>query len=144
MSRSKPLGLLQYLCLSEEERHFHQIKGYLPSDNSHEAITRTDLVNPPKDKGGRPKRKFHINERRAYCLWLIAKQISEETRIKTTNRELIEIARNKPFRDLFKKSTSQETLEQSISRGKTALKIDKEWRSEVCDLLEQVLNKLQP
>ena len=57
MSRSKPLGLLQYLCLSEEERHFHQIKGYLPSDNSHEAITRTDLVNPPKDKGGNHKSK---------------------------------------------------------------------------------------
>ena len=61
-----------------------------------------------------------------------------------TNRELIEIAQNKPFRDLFNNSASQETLEQSISRGKTALKIDKEWRSEVCDLLEQVLNKLQP
>jgi len=40
-------------------------------------------------------------------------------------------------------STTQATLEQSISRGKQTLKIDRNWNSKVCDLLERDIRKLQ-
>jgi len=141
MVRKRPLGLIDYLLLSEEERDFYTLTGRLPSERPEEVKFEVDSPKPPINKSGRPRKTYHINERRAYCLWLIAKEMSEDKRAKITNRKLIEIAHTLPFRGLFK--SSQQTLETSISRGKKTLKIDKFWNSKVCVLLEEEIPKLQ-
>jgi hypothetical protein len=141
MARKQPLGLMDYLLLSEEERDFYALMGRLPSERPGDVKIEITRTKPPINKGGRPRKTYHINERRAYCLWLIAKEMSEDKRAKITNRKLIELAHTMPFRGLFK--SSQQTLETSISRGKKTLKIDKFWNSKVCVLLEEEIPKLQ-
>ena len=141
MSDKKPMGLLQYLALTEAEQDFYSLTGRLPGESLEVAELETQSIIPPKNKGGRPRKSYHINERRAYCLWLIAKDFSQSERAKLTNRKLIEMAHKTPFKGLFK--SSQQTLEPSISRGKKTLKIDDLWNSKVCDLLEQDIRKLQ-
>ena len=143
MVRKQPLGLIDYLLLSEEERDFYTLTGRLPSEKSEDVKLEATRTKPPINKGGRPRKKYHINERRAYCLWLIAKEMSVDERAKITNRKLIELAKKMSFRGLFNDMTSQATLEQSISRGKRTLKIDKHWNSKVCVLLEEEIPKLQ-
>ena len=141
MIRKQPFGLMDYLLLSEEERDFYMLTGRLPSERSDDVKIEVSRPKPPINKGGRPRKTYHINERRAYCLWLIAKEMSEVERAKITNRKLIEIAHTMPFRGLF--ISSQQTLETSISRGKKTLKIDKFWNSKVCVLLAEDIPKLQ-
>ena len=141
MVRKQPIGLMDYLLLSEEERDFYALTGRLPSERPEDVKIEITRTKPPINKGGRPRKTYHIDERRAYCLWLIAKEMSEDKRAKITNRKLIEIAHTLPFRGLFK--SSQKTLETSISRGKKTLKIDKFWNSKVCVLLEEEIPKLQ-
>jgi len=141
MIRKQPFGLMDYLLLSEEERDFYMLTGRLPSERPDDVKIEVARPKPPINKGGRPRKTYHINERRAYCLWLIAKEISEVERAKITNRKLIEIAHTMPFRGLF--ISSQQTLETSISRGKKTLKIDKFWNSKVCVLFEEEIPKLQ-
>ena len=141
MVRKQPLGLMDYLLLSEEERDFYALTGRLPSESPEDVKIEITRTRPPINKGGRPRKTYHIDERRAYCLWLIAKEISEDKRAKITNRKLIELAHKMPFRGLF--TSSQQTLETSISRGKKTLKIDKFWNSKVCVLLEEEIPKLQ-
>jgi hypothetical protein len=141
MVRQQPIGLMDYLLLSEEERDFYALTGRLPSERPEDVKIEITRTKPPINKGGRPRKTYHINERRAYCLWLIAKEMSEDKRAKITNRKLIELAHTMPFRGLFK--SSQQTLETSISRGKKTLKIDKFWNSKVCVLLEEEIPKLQ-
>ena len=97
----------------------------------------------PKNKGGRPSLKYGKEARRAYVLWLIAKALPSEQRKKISNRKLIQIAQTMQYRALFS-NCAFKTLEQSISRGKTALEIDSEWNSEVCKKLFKVIHKLQP
>ena len=141
MSNKKPLGLLKYLALTEAEQDFYLLTGRLPGESLKVAELERQSMIPPKNKGGRPRKSYHINERRAYCLWLIAKDFSQSERAKLTNRKLIAMAHKTPFKGLFK--SSQQTLEPSISRGKKTLKIDDLWNSKVCDLLEQDIRKLQ-
>jgi len=141
MIRKQPFGLMDYLLLSEEERDFYILTGRLPSERPDDVKIEVARPKPPINKGGRPRKTYHINERRAYCLWLIAKEMSEVERAKITNRKLIEIAHTMPFRGLF--ISSQQTLETSISRGKKTLKIDKFWNSKVCVLLAEDIPKLQ-
>ena len=141
MVRKQPLGLIDYLLLSEEERDFYTLTGRLPSERPEDVKIEITRTKPPINKGGRPRKTYHIDERRAYCLWLIAKEMSEDKRAKITNRKLIELAHKMPFRGLF--TSSQQTLETSISRGKKTLKIDKFWNSKVCVLLEEEIPKLQ-
>ena len=141
MVRKQPLGLMDYLLLSEEERDFYALTGRLPSESPEDVKIEITRTKPPIKKGGRPRKTYHIDERRAYCLWLIAKEMSEDKRAKITNRKLIELAHKMPFRGLF--TSSQQTLETSISRGKKTLKIDKFWKSKVCVLLEEEIPKLQ-
>jgi hypothetical protein len=141
MVRKQPLGLMDYLLLSEEERDFYALTGRLPSESPEDVKIEITRTKPPINKGGRPRKTYHIDERRAYCLWLIAKEMSEDKRAKITNRKLIELAHKMPFRGLF--ISSQQTLETSISRGKKTLKIDKFWNSKVCVLLEEEIPKLQ-
>ena len=141
MVRKQPLGLMDYLLLSEEERDFYALTGRLPSERPEDVKIEITRTKPPVNKGGRPHKTYHIDERRAYCLWLIAKEMPEDKRAKITNRKLIELAHKMPFRGLF--TSSQQTLETSISRGKKTLKIDKFWNSKVCVLLEEEIPKLQ-
>lgn len=141
MVRKQPLGLIDYLLLSEDERDFYTLTGRFPSERPEDVKIEITRTKPPINKGGRPRKTYHIDERRAYCLWLIAKEISEDKRAKITNRKLIELAHKMPFRGLF--TSSQQTLETSISRGKKTLKIDKFWNSKVCVLLEEEIPKLQ-
>ena len=141
MVRKQQLGLMDFLLLSEEERDFYTLTGRLPSERPEGVRIEVTITEPQINKGGRPRKKYHINERRAYCLWLIAKEMSEDKRAKITNRKLIEIAHTMPFRGLF--ISSQQTLETSISRGKKTLKIDKFWNSKVCVLLAEDIPKLQ-
>lgn len=129
MGDVKPTGLLQYLGLNlEEKKHFKSFQ-YIQSRSS-------------RKSGGRPNFKYNIDVRRTYCLWLMTKEVPPKQRSKIKNRALIEKAKTMPFGGLFKNTTSQATLEQSISRGKRALAIDSEWNSEVCVLLEQQIHKL--
>ena len=141
MVRKQPLGLIDYLLLSEDERDFYTLTGRFPSERPEDVKIEITRTKPPINKGGRPRKTYHIDERRAYCLWLIAKEMSEDKRAKITNRKLIELAHKMPFRGLF--TSSQQTLETSISRGKKTLKIDKFWNSKVCVLLEEEIPKLQ-
>lgn len=121
MVRKQPLGLMDYLLLSEEERDFYTLTGRLPSERPENVKIEITRTKPPINKGGRPRKTYHIDERRAYCLWLIAKEMPEEARAKITNRKLIEIAHTMPFRGLF--TSSQQTLETSVSRGKKHSKL---------------------
>ena len=141
MIRKQPLGLIDYLLLSEEERDSYSLTGRLPSERPEDVKIEITRTKPPINKGGRPRKTYHIDERRAYRLWLIAKEMSEDKRAKITNRKLIELAHKMPFRGLF--TSSQQTLETSISRGKRTLKIDKFWNSKVCVLLAEDIPKLQ-
>lgn len=141
MSNKKPMGLFQYLAMTETEQDFYSLTGRLHGESLEVAESETHSMIPPKNKGGRPQKSCHINERRAYCLWLIAKDFSQSERAKLTNRKLIEMMHKTPFKGLFK--SSQQTLEPSVSRGKKTLKIDDLWNSKVCDLLEQDIRKLQ-
>ena len=97
---------------------------------------------PKKNKGGRPSIKWGKGSRRAYVLWLFAKELPQDQRKKISNRKLIQIAQTTQYRALFSNCLFG-TLEQSISRGKTALEIDGEWNSEVCKKLFKVNHKLQ-
>ena len=77
MIRKQPFGLMDYLLLSEEERDFYMLTGRLPSERPDDVKIEVARPKPPINKGGRPRKTYHINERRAYCLWLIAKEMSE-------------------------------------------------------------------
>ena len=101
MIRKQPLGLMDYLLLSEEERDFYMLTGRLPSERSDDVKIEVARPKPPINKGGRPRKTYHINERRAYCLWLIAKEMSEDQRAKITNRKLIELAKDIPCLNVF-------------------------------------------
>ena len=60
----------------------------------------------------------------------------QSKRAKITNRDLISLAQKVSYsntaQELFDESMSA-NIEQSVSRGRTALKIDKNWDSEVCE-----------
>ena len=114
------------------------------NDTSDEFLSfENEPIALPKNKGGRPSLKYGKGSRRAYVLWLIAKELPSEQRKKISNRKLIKIAKTMQYRALFS-NCAFKTLEQSISRGKTALEIDSEWNSEVCKKLFNVIHKLQP
>ena len=68
----------------------------------------------------------------------------QDERSKITNRNLIllaqEVSYSKNTKELFDDSMSS-NIEQSVSRGRTALKIDANWNSEVCEKLYENLGK---
>ena len=87
MSRRKPVGLMQYLALNEEERDFYQLTGSLPSDPLIQPAIEIEVKRSPKNKGGRPRVRFQINEKRAFYLWKIANELPKKQRTKITNRK---------------------------------------------------------
>lgn len=92
---------------------------------------------------GRPAEGVTVDVRRAVALWWFAHGLAAHIRgeprdstkpAKITARELIRLAQIIsadpalfPYRD--------NTIEQSVSRGKKALGIDRHWLSETCDKL---------
>ena len=144
MTSRKPLGLIEYLLLSEEEQGFYTLMGRLPSEMQKKPTLKKTTSKPPKNQGGRPKLRFHIDEKRAYHLWLIAKELPDDQRRKITNRKLIEYAQNMSFKkSYFGNTRTVSTIEQSISRGKKTLRIDKNWNSKVCVLLQKDIHKIK-
>jgi hypothetical protein len=65
MVRQKPLGLIDYLLLSEEERDFYALTGRMPSARPEDVKIEITRTQPPINKGGRPRKTYHIDERRA-------------------------------------------------------------------------------
>ena len=66
----------------------------------------------------------------------------QDERSKITNRDLIllaqEVYNSDSTKDLFNERITA-TIEQSVSRGRTSLKIDENWNSEVCEKLYESL-----
>ena len=130
----------KYGLLNLEQTHL----GLGSHDASNEFLFfETQQTPTEKNKGGRPSLKWGKGSRRAFVIWMIAKELPPDQRKTISNRKLIQIAQNMQHSALFK-NCEFKTLEQSISRGKTALEIDGEWNSEVCKKLFKVIHKLQP
>jgi hypothetical protein len=97
-----------------------------------------------KKPNGRPKISFFKkkNNRRAFALWFLMKNRTQNKRAKITNRDLIllaqEVYNSNSTKDLFSERITA-TIEQSVSRGRTSLKIDENWNSEVCEKLYESL-----
>ena len=134
MTKDRKFGLL-----NPEQSNMKADDGDAPNEF---LFFENEQAPPEKNKGGRPSLKWGKGSRRAYVLWLIAKELPPDQRKKISNRKLIQIAQNMQYSALFK-NCAFKTLEQSISRGKTALEIDSEWNSEVCKKLFKVIHKLQ-
>ena len=71
MSDKKPMGLLQYLALTEAGQDFYSLTGRLPGESLEVAELETQSMIPEK-QGVAPKKLSH-QRKGAYCLWLIAK-----------------------------------------------------------------------
>ena len=109
---------MQYFALNDEEREFYQLTGRLPSDTLIEPAIEIEVKSPPKNKGGRPRIRFQINEKRAFYLWTIAQELPEKQRAKITNRKLIELAKTKPFHGVFKRTTASSTINNQFQGAK--------------------------
>ena len=91
---------------------------------------------------GRPRKQkiLELHQVRAFHLWHIAQEYSEDTRQDLTNRYMLELVQKlgKTSRSLVGKSErlwtvgNNESLEQSVSRGKTWWGIDHKWHSDKC------------
>ena len=70
------------------------------------------------------------------------KNCTQNIKAKITNRDLIllaqEVYNSDSTKDLFNERITA-TIEQSVSRGRTSLKIDENWNSEVCEKLYESL-----
>ena len=63
MSDKKPMGLLQYQALTEAEQDLYSLTGRLPGESLKVEELETQSMIPPKNKGGRPRKNYHINQR---------------------------------------------------------------------------------
>ena len=107
---------------------------------------RERLESITKKTNGRPTKSFFEKKDnlRVFALWYMIKNLAQTKRAKITNRELISLAKKASYsqvtRELFDDSMSA-NIEQSVSRGRAALKIDENWNSEVCEKLYENLGK---
>jgi hypothetical protein len=103
-------------------------------------------------KVGRPHKEPHedIDCRRAYAIWdYVNKYIPKQKRSKLSNRALIKSLQkletehgqlvSEQHPSLFPITT--ENLETSVSRGKGKLRIDRAWKSEVCEKLRLIYSQ---
>ena len=107
-----------------------------------------ELLSSQSSNNGRPKKDGKlgpITNRRAFALWFMARHFFKGKPVKVTSGELIAMARNVPkelgrekYQKLFPLNGA---LEQSVSRGKTALKINKNWQSKDCEKLYETLSQ---
>mgnify|MGYP006883068555 CR=1 FL=1 len=106
------------------------------------------IKNVASKKSGRPQLApyQHIDCRRAYAIWEhVNTYIDEQDRSKLSNRGLIRRLQKLEAKhaQLVSKRQSRlfpittESLETSVSRGKSTLKIDQTWSSEVCEKLRR-------
>jgi hypothetical protein len=114
----------------------------------HVGINEMERYSAKRPKG-RPKVEALASQdaRRAFRLWEAVKMLREFEKAHglestaVSNRNLIEaqmkveprIFAGEPDEWLFPTTVAFETLEQSVSRGKTKLKIDPDWQSELCE-----------
>jgi len=97
-----------------------------------------------KKLNGRPKISFFRkkNNRRAFAIWFLMKNYRQNIKAKISNRDLIlkaqEVYNSDSTKELFNERITA-TIEQSVSRGRTSLKIDENWNSEVCEKLYESL-----
>ena len=119
-----------------------------------EAIEQIDVTDKTKTLG-RPKKQkaLGIHQVRALILWHIAQEFPEGIRQDLTNRSMIAYVqkRGKTSQLLEGKSErlwtvgNNESLEQSVSKGKTWWKIDHNWHSDKCyEFLNGVYPKKKP
>ena len=93
---------------------------------------------PSSNATGRPRKQkiLEIYQVRALHLWRKAQDYSEGIRQDLSNRRMIElIKKSQPLVGKSKRLWtvgSDESLEQSVSRGKTWWGIDHEWQSDKC------------
>jgi hypothetical protein len=93
---------------------------------------------PSSNATGRPRKPkiLEIHQVRALHLWRKAQDYSEGIRQDLSNRHMIEqIKKSQPLVGKSKRLWtvgSDESLEQSVSRGKTWWGIDHEWQSDKC------------
>ena len=97
-----------------------------------------------KKLNGRPKISFFRkkNNRRAFAIWFLMKNCRQNIKAKISNRDLIlkaqEVYNSDSTKELFNERITA-TIEQSVSRGRTSLKNDENWNSEVCEKLYESL-----
>ena len=116
-------------------------KLYHETENIKEAIEQIDVTDKTKTLG-RPKKQkvLELHQVRAFHLWRIAQEFPEGIRQDLTNRYMVEVVkkRGKTSHPLAGKSErlwtvgNNDSLEQSVSRGKTWWGIDHEWQSDKC------------
>ena len=109
--------------------------------NQKTAFNETNITEIEKTTGRPRKQKIlELHQIRAFHLWHIAQEYPEDTRQDLTNRYMIEVVkkRGKTSHPLVGKSErlwtvgNNDSLEQSVSRGKTWWGIDHEWQSDKC------------
>jgi hypothetical protein len=140
------------LGATEEAKHFARIgKLYLEKLeqdvvidqilSQKTAFNETNITEIEKTTGRPRKQKaLGIHQVRALILWHIAQEYSEDSRQDLTNRHMVEVVkkRGKTSHPLVGKSErlwtvgNNESLEQSVSRGKTWWEIDHKWHSDKC------------
>ncbi len=107
-----------------------------------------------KRKRGRPRKESRLSadSMRAFILWCLAngvrptaKQLNLRPKNGTrfTNRELIQEAKKLPINPvtLFRGNVCERTIEQSVARGRTALRINHRWQSKVCEKMTRIYSQ---
>ena len=122
------------------------IKGYCSEalENFEKAIRE---INPPQLLGRPQKRKLtQKSSARAFLLWMTVNKVSpSDFTGNLTNRSVINYAIKLEASGYWKTNyfdtqmTESRTIEQSVSRGKKELRIDKSWHSDVCEKIYQGL-----
>ena len=126
-----------------------QPEDYFPVDSEAlriilDAISKIGL--PEKKPVGRPTKKndaLRTDNQRAFLMWYIAQSLPENQRNGATVSDLIgHMNKNYKFEGQTKKAwnvISSDSEEQSVSRGRTYWKIDKNWHSAKLDAFWQAL-----
>ena len=131
---------------SQEDLNRWIIKGYY-AEAQEKLEKRIREINPPKLPGRPQKRKItQKSSARAFLLWMAVNKVtpSDFPGI-LTNRSVINHATELEASGYWKtnyfdtKMTESRTIEQSVSRGKKELGIDKSWHSDVCEKIYQGL-----
>ena len=131
---------------SQEDLIRWTIKGYYAEalENLEKAIRE---INPPQLPGRPKKRKItQKSSARAFLLWMTVNKINpSDFTGNLTNRSVINHATELEASGYWKTNyfdtqmTESRTIEQSVSRGKQELEIDKSWHSDVCEKIYQGL-----
>ena len=130
------------LGATEEAKLYAKIgKLYHEIENMKNANNQTSITDTKKISGRPRKQKaLGMHQVRALYLWQIAQEFSEDKRQDLSNRYMITLVKKlgETSRPLVRKSEEMwpnaydESLQQSVSRGKTWWEIDHKWHSDKC------------